>query len=154
MQIEKDQNDPPMDFRIADSQMWAQSDGSTPAEKMINLGVVISPSKKDRKIGYSEVLSRLAGNPIRHKDGQMGEYPMMYATADCVHFWRTLPSLTLDETEPDKGPDTKQEDHVYDETVYGCRARPYMTTEQDRWEDEMAEAKRGYEVADMYSTAS
>ena len=154
LEIEKDNGLPAMDFRVADSQMWAQSDGSTPAEKMINLGVVISPSKKDRKIGYSEVLSRLAGNPILHKSGTPGEYPMMYATSDCVHFWRTLPSLVLDETEPDKGPDTKQEDHVYDEVVYGCRRRPYMTTERDRWEDEVAEAERGFALADPYATAS
>src|SRR5690606_15448024 len=99
----------------------------------------LRPAKKDRKHNYSEVLARLAGNPNFRSDGQMAEDPMFFVTANCRHFWRTVPTLSLDETDPEKGPDTDLEDHVYDEVAYALRSRPYVTTEQER--RDIAEAK-------------
>src|SRR3546814_21053220 len=61
---------------------------------------------------------------------------MLFFTANCKHFWRTVPILTLDETDPNKGPDTKLEDHMYDSVAYGIRSRPYVMTKDDRWEEE------------------
>ncbi|MGI9306993.1 MAG: hypothetical protein ACR2P5_06790, partial [Gammaproteobacteria bacterium] len=113
-------------------------------------------SIKDRKRNYQEVLARLAGNERFLENGAMEEDPMLLVTADCTHFWRTCPSLILDETDPDKGPGDKSSDenHVYDELAYACRSRPYVTTEQDRWFEENREWIRQArkEVVDPYAT--
>lgn len=129
-----------IDYRTGDSQMWAQTDGISVAERMVKADprMAMRPWKKDRKQGYSEFLSRLAGNPFLREDGKPGEYPAFYVTENCRHFWRTVPTLVLDDTDPDKGPDTKSEDHVYDEVVGAMRSRPYVQTKDDRWEKENA----------------
>ena len=44
--------------------------------------------------------------------------------------------LQLDEKHPEKGPDTDQEDHVYDEVSYALVSRPKIYTFKER--DEMA----------------
>ncbi len=134
-----------MDFRIGDSHMWAKSDGPSVAERMFEATegrLVMKKSEKDRKHNYAEFLARLAGNPTIMDDGREEEHPMFFATANCIHFWRTVPVLTLDEIDPDKGPDTKQEDHVYDEVAYALRSRPYVMTEKDRWHIEYADEIR------------
>lgn len=146
-----------MDYRVGDTEMWAQKSGPSVSEWFIQTDprLVMRQSKKDRKRNYQEILARLAGNPRVMKDGRVEEDPMFFATANCTHFWRTVPPLTLDETDPEKGPDTKQEDHMYDMVAYGCRSRPFVTTAEERyiaenWED-MKKA-RG-RVADPYATA-
>src|SRR3546814_11542198 len=54
---------PPMDYRIADSGMWAQHDGPSPAENMMDeAAFVLRKSQKDRERNYSEFLARLAGD--------------------------------------------------------------------------------------------
>ena len=128
-----------IDYRIGDSQMWAQSDGPSPQENLLTASnglIVLRKSKKDRKVNYAEVLSRLAGNVRFGDDGIVEEDPMFFVTADCRHFWRTVPILTLDTIDPEKGPHTKLEDHVYDEVCYGLRSRPYSVTEEERYEKE------------------
>ena len=77
---------------------------------------------------------------------------MFLITENCLHFWRTVPILTLDENDPDKGPDTKLEDHVYDSVAYALRSRPYVTTEDDRWRDTNAEYIKQIRGADPYAT--
>jgi len=67
---------------------------------------------------------------------------MLYVTAECKHWWRTVPDLQLDELHPEKGPDTEQEDHCYDDTQYACASRPYITTKNDRLKAAIQEAKR------------
>ena len=102
-----------IDYRVADSNMWAKSDGPSVQENMFEASegrLVFRQSQKDRKANYAEILSRLAGNPRYMEDGEVMD-PMFFVTSDCVHFWRTVPSLTLDDVDPDKGPDSKQEDH-------------------------------------------
>jgi hypothetical protein len=80
---------------------------------------------------------------------------MFFCTADCTHFWRTVPTLTLDEVDHEKGPGDKSSDenHVYDEWAYAMRSRPYVMTERDRylqeWGGEIEQA-RGHSV-DPYS---
>ncbi len=136
-QREEEWDFPPMDYRVADSQMWAQTDGPSPAERFSEEGVFLRQAKKDRKAGYSEILARLAGNPIFMENGEEGDSPMFFIMEGCTQFWRTVPILTLDETDPDKGPDTKLEDHCYDSVIYALRSRPYVTTPHDRWEQEL-----------------
>lgn len=150
---EREKELPPMDFRVGDSAMWAQFDGPSVAERMLAGGVPLSPSKKDRKAGYAEVRARLAGNRSLAHDGKQGEFPMLFATADCKNFWRTLPSLVLDETDPEKGPAEDQENHVYDELAYALRHRPWVSTEQHRYNAELAEARLAHRLEDPYATA-
>jgi hypothetical protein len=149
---EIEEEDPPMDFRVGDNGMWAQFDGLSVAQRFADEGIYLTQSKKDRKGGYAEVRARLSGNEHLHENGEIAEHPMFYVTTNCKHFWRTFPILTLDETEPDKGPDTKQEDHVYDEVMYACMRRSFITTEKDRWREEVARERVLARVSDPYAT--
>jgi hypothetical protein len=143
-----------MDYRIGDSEMWSRHDGPSTAERMVEVDsrLVMRPAQKDRKHNYHEFLARLAGNPDYTRDGVKEEHPMFFVTENCLHFWRTVPILTLDENDPDKGPDTKLEDHVYDSVAYALRSRPYVTTEDDRWRDTNAEYIKQIRGADPYAT--
>ena len=140
-----------IDYRIGDSEMWAQR-GTMSIQEAMNKAThgrfFMKPSKKDRKQGYSEFLCRLAGSSNYMETGDEGEWPMFFAMEHCHAFWNTVPPLVLDETDPDKGPETsKQADHVYDSLVYGFRSRPYTLTERDRYlierGPEIEAAKRG-----------
>ena len=133
-----------MDFRIGDTEMWAQKTGPSVQEWFLNTDprLVMQHSEKDRKRNYQEVMARLAGNPRYMANGKTEEDPMFFITSNCTHFWRSVPSLTLDENEPDKGPNTKLEDHCYDEVAYSLRSQPYITTLQDRQIREYEEIRR------------
>lgn len=118
-----------MDYRIGDSAMWANIDGPSVAERMYNhtksgdIVVNLRQADKDRAMNYQEVRARIAGYDNR---------PMFYVTSNCLHFWRTVPSLMLDETTPEKGPDSKLEDHVYDEVAYSLMSRPFAISAATR----------------------
>lgn len=147
-----------MDYRIGDSQMWSQHDGPAVAENMADVTdgrMTMRKAQKDRKHNYTEVISRLAGNPEYGETGVEETEPMLFITANCLQFWRTVPVLTADEHDPEKGPDTKLEDHVYDDVSYACRSRPFITTEQERYEEEFGEQIRQArkQVVDPYATA-
>lgn len=117
-----------MDYRVADAAMWAQVDGPSIAERMATHTkgkINLRKSDKDRAMCYQEVRARIAGFDNR---------PMFYVAANCQHFWRTVPALMLDETNPEKGPDNKQENHVYDEVAYALMSRPFKTTLKQRVE--------------------
>ncbi|MCB7127964.1 MAG: phage terminase large subunit [Candidatus Brocadiales bacterium] len=151
-----EREDAPQDYRVADTEIWAQKDGPCVAERMGNIDERLNFRRaiKDRRRNYEEFLARLAGSPEYGADGEPGDYPMFYITSNCIHFWRTVPILTLDNLDPDKGPDTKLEDHCYDETAYALRSRPYVSTKEDRYMaehyDEIKEA-RG-KVVGRYAT--
>ena len=133
-----------MDYRVGDSQMWAQFDGPSPQENMRRATdgyFILRRSKKDRQRNYSEIVSRLAGNPDYRDDGEE-DIPMFFVTENCTHFWRTVPTLVLDENDPEKGPNSNQEDHIYDEIAYALRSRPYINTEDTRWQQEWGEEMR------------
>jgi hypothetical protein len=154
----EDERSEVMDYRVADSEMWAQKAGPAAMDWFENEDprLIFRKSVKDRKRNYQEVLARLAGSPRYLEDGTEEEDPMFFCTANCVHFWRTVPSLTLDENDAEKGPGDRSSDenHVYDEVAYACRSRPYVTTELDRyeqvWGDEIRRA-RG-QTTDPYAT--
>ena len=146
-----------MDYRIGDTEMWAQRGGPSVAEYFTQTDprLVLRQSQKDRARNYAEFLSRLAGNPRHMEDGKVEEDPMFFATANCIHFWRTVPSLTLDDTDPEKGPDKSLEAHVYDSVAYGLRSRPFITTKDDRWVQEHGkdEEEAIGKTEDPYATA-
>jgi len=145
-----------IDYRVGDTGMWAQHDGPSPQENMSTATdgrFRMRQSKKDRKAMYAEILARLSGSEDYGESGEES-LPMFYVTANCEHFWRTVPMLVLDEFDPDKGPNSKQEDHVYDEVGYALRSRPFVTTQRDRehekWETEYKRYARN--SVDPYAT--
>lgn len=133
------ERDETMDYRVGDSEMWSKHDGPSTAERMYEATdgrFSMRKAVKDRKQNYSEILARLAGDDRYMIDGSEGDFPMLFITSNCEHWWRTVPVLVLDPNDPEKGPDTKMEDHPYDDTSYACRSRPYVTTEKDRYLEE------------------
>lgn len=128
--------DEPIDYRIADSAMWAEHDGPSAAENFMKElarlkkeGKTTNPtamekSRKDRVANYLELRNRIAAID--------GEQPGLYVFSTCEHFWRTVPDLQLDERDPEKGWDTGQEDHVIDECGYAIVSRPKLWTFHDR----------------------
>jgi len=142
-----------IDYRVGDTEMWAMRGGPSVISYFQDAGLVFRKSVKDRKRNYQEVCCRLAGVETYYEDGVESADPMLYVTANCTHFWRTVPVLTSDEADPEKGPETKGEDHVYDEVAYACRSMPYVTTKQDREdEDYLEEYLKNARVGDPYAT--
>lgn len=135
---EKDRNEEGLiSYRVGDSQMWASQDGPSPRERMYQVTdgrINLRASKKDLKANYAEIIARLSGNYEFGKDGEELTDPMLFVTANCTQFWRTVPPLILDETDPDKGPDKNQECHVYDEVQYAVASRPFVVTEKE-WKE-------------------
>lgn len=114
-------------YRVADTEIWSQHGGPCVAEMFSEHGIHFIRAKKDRIRNYGEVIARLAGEGEWLPGGRMSDRPMFFVTANCLHWWRTVPILELDPLEPEKGPGTKNaEDHCYDETAYGLRSRPYI----------------------------
>lgn len=126
---------PPMDFRVGDSQMWAQMDGPSVVERMRESSggrISLRQGRRDRRANYAEFIARLG---VQQCDNGVFA-PLFFVTANCEHFWRTVPALLLDANEPDKGPATRgQEDHVADECGFAMSMRPIITTKKQR--DEM-----------------
>jgi hypothetical protein len=137
---EMEYDEPRIDYRIADSAMWAQHDGPSAAENFMKALAIIGDdcpsmekSRKDRTANYLEMRNRFAA-----KDGEPG----FYITENCLHFWRTVPELQLDQRNPEKGWDTSQEDHVADEVGYSLVSRPVQWTFRQRDEFEYDQSKR------------
>lgn len=138
-----------MNYRIADSAMWAEHDGPSIAERFMqqlkkndNECYVMEKSRKDRAANYQEMRNRLTLSD--------GENAGFYVTDNCLHFWRIMPDLQLDERQPEKGPDTAQEDHVWDEVSYAVASRPivmerdiYLENKYNEAREKAFEADRG-----------
>lgn len=130
-----------IDYRIADTQLWAKNDGPSMAERMMAATKgAFNPRKaeKDRQANYAEICTRLRGEL---QDDETYE-PMFFATDNCMNFWRTVPPLILDEINPEKGPGEKQESHCYDMLAYGLISRPYITTAEQRLEREFWKSRK------------
>lgn len=125
-----------IDYRVADTGIWAKNDGPSTFERMFNAsrdekGVSLfcpQQSIKDRQASYNELCMRLRGEMDEDKQ----YVPMFYVTDNCRDWWRTVPSLILDEKQPEKGADEKQELHAYDETCYAIMSRPRIWTKDQR----------------------
>lgn len=121
-----------MDYRIADTQLWAKNDGPSMAERMFEATkgkYNPAPAEKDRQANYAEICNRLKGI-----EEEKGFTPMFYITDNCLQWWRTTPPLILDDLKPERGPDEGQENHCYDETSYALISRPFVTTKEQRIE--------------------
>lgn len=131
-----------MDYRVADTQLWAKNDGPSMADRMATAtkqAFLPRPAQKDRQANYAEICNRLKG--FETEDGFI---PMFYATENCTQFWRTVPPLVLDELHPEKGPGEGQENHVYDELAYSLMSWPYVTTKAQRIERQFYGSRRKY----------
>lgn len=129
-----------IDYRVADTAMWAKTDGPSIFERMWKAtDHEFNPrqSIKDRQAGFSEIGSRLKGL----QTDSATFMPMLYVTANCHNWWRTVPPLVLDDTTPEKGPDSSQEDHCYDMTVYACMSRPFIRTADQRLQARFKKAR-------------
>ncbi len=122
-----------IDYRIGDSAMWSQHDGPSVAENFGKNGISLEQSHKDRMANYLEARNRISPP----KDG-----PGFYITENCLHFWRTVPELQLDAREPEKGPDTRQEDHSWDQVSYALASRPMTWTHQERHKNDYDDSRR------------
>lgn len=132
--------DEKIDYRIADSAMWAEHDGPSAAENMMKAFAALEAkapamekSRKDRKANYLEFRNRL--------DAKDGEQPGFYIWPICQHFWRTVPELQLDQRDPEKGWDTNQEDHCADQSGYALASRP-MVMDQRTYDDDLYDESR------------
>lgn len=137
-----------MDYRVADTGIWAKNDGMSIFERMYlaskdeNGNARFNPrkSEKDRQASYAEVCTRLKGE--EQEDGS--STPMLYVTENCLAFWRTVPPLILDDLHPERGPDEAQENHVWDELCYAVMSRPYVRTKEQRVQNEFFRKRRKY----------
>ena len=152
LQREKDRGEEGLcSRRVGDSAMWAQHDGPSSRERMYittDGRINLIQSRKDRKANYDEICARLAGNFEYGKTGEEMPEPMFFVTANCLAFWRTVPPLTSDENDPDKGWATEGEDHVADECAYALASRPYLTSIRE-YEDRGRPKRR---AMDPYAT--
>lgn len=131
-----------IDYRIGDSAMWNQVDGPSVEERMYEATggkLMMVRSRKDRIQNYQEMRARINGT-----DG----IPQFYATEQCRHFWRTVPELMLDEHHPEKGHDTKADDHIADTCLYICADRPVGLSERDRHDEKIRQWEDGDEMND------
>lgn len=110
---------------VADPALWKEDGGPSNAERMLKcdprrplamVGPRFRPADNTRTVGWQQMYSRLACD-------ESGGQPMLYVTADCQAWWRTVPALQHDEVRPEDV-DSRMEDHAGDDTRYACMARP------------------------------
>lgn len=140
-------------YRIADSAMWAVHDGPSIAERFMDAlereGATcpnMEQSRKDRAANYLEIRNRLSNSD--------GENEGFYIFETCHHFWRTVPDLQLDERDPEKGWDTKQEDHHIDQVGYALVSRPTLMDKKTYVKQQYDEARAKSFAADRGATNS
>lgn len=128
-------------YRIADSAMWAVHDGASIATRFMDaleqFGATcptMEKSLKDRVANYQEIRARLSLSD--------GENTGFYVFDTCVHFWRTVPDLVLDERHPEKGWDTRQEDHIADQLGYSLVSQPVIMDRATHIEQAYQESRR------------
>ena len=106
----------------ADSQLWHdQGVEVTPGELFSKSGVRWVPAKKgpgSRRAGAQVVIDLLTRGLFK-------------VTDNCTHWLRTVPGLMPDESDWEV-PDTEQEDHCWDETVYSLVSRHKPRKERDQ----------------------
>ena len=100
---------------VADPAIWDKSHGVSIAETAEKYGVYFDKGDHKRLAGWMQVHYRMQFD----ENG----IPMMYIFSNCKAFIRTIPLLMYDEHKPEDI-DTKQEDHIADETRYLCMANP------------------------------
>ncbi|UCE51990.1 MAG: hypothetical protein JSV31_22425, partial [Desulfobacterales bacterium] len=96
--------------------------GPSTAEIFKNYGLILKPGDPKRELKIRQFRERLR----IPKDEN--ELPMLVVYEDCKQFRRTIPSLSMDEDNPEDI-DSEQEDHQYDEAALICMHRPLVITD-------------------------
>ena len=100
---------------VADPAIWDSSRGESIYETALRRRVYFTKGDNRRIPGWMQMHYRMAFD----EEG----YPQLYVFSNCRAFIRTIPGLLFSETEPEDL-DTRQEDHVADESRYFCMSRP------------------------------
>lgn len=100
---------------VADPAIWQEAGGPSIADMAAKQGVYFAKGDHKRIPGWQQMHYRLAFD----QNGRA----MMYIFSTCKSFIRTLPLLVYSETIAEDL-DTKQEDHIADETRYMCMLNP------------------------------
>lgn len=100
---------------VADPAIWQENGGTSIADVAAQYGVYFNKGDNSRLPGWEQVHYRF----MFDDEG----LPMMYVFKNCKQFIRTMPLLQYSETVPEDL-DTKQEDHIADETRYFCMTNP------------------------------
>ena len=100
---------------VADPAIWDASRGESVYETALKYRVYFEKGDNRRIAGWMQMHYRMQFDD----EG----YPQMYVFNTCRGFLRTVPQLLYSEQSPEDV-DTKQEDHIADETRYFCMSRP------------------------------
>ena len=100
---------------VADPAIWDASRGESVYETALKYRLYFQRGDNRRVAGWMQVHYRLAFD----NEG----YPGMYVFDTCRGFLRTVPALLYSDTDAEDV-DTRQEDHIADETRYFCMSRP------------------------------
>lgn len=102
-------------FGVADPSIFIRDGGPSIAETMSAAGLSWRRADNKRVPGWAEMRRRLNGE---------GGRPLIYFLDCCEDSIRTIPTLQVDETNPEDL-DTEGEDHAADECRYACMGRPW-----------------------------
>lgn len=120
MARERHPHDPGLDdmisYGVADPSIFIRDGGPSIAESMVGLSWKRADNK--RVPGWQAVRQRL-----KPESGP----PMLYILDCCDDTIRTLPTLQVDELDPEDL-DTEGEDHAADDVRYACMSRPWTDT--------------------------
>ncbi len=105
---------------VADPAIWQENGGTSIADVAAQYGIYFNKGDNSRLPGWEQVHYRF----MFDDEG----LPMMYVFKNCKQFIRTMPLLQYSETVPEDL-DTKQEDHIADETRYFCMTNPIKPVE-------------------------
>ena len=100
---------------VADPAIWDTSRGESVAETALKYRLYFEKGDNRRIAGWMQMHYRMQFDD----EG----YPQMYIFNTCRGFIRTVPQLMYSDLAPEDV-DTKQEDHIADETRYFCMFRP------------------------------
>lgn len=103
-------------YGAADPSIFARDGGPSIMETFAANGVFWRRADNKRIAGWAEMRRRLVGS---------GGRPLLYFLACCDDSIRTIPTLQVDEVDPEDL-DTEGEDHAGDETRYACMSRPWI----------------------------
>lgn len=102
---------------VADPAIWQKETGNSIYDTACRHGIYFNKGDNQRLAGWMQFHYRLAFDD----EG----YPMCYIFNNCKSFIRTIPTLLYSETRPEDL-DTKQEDHIADESRYFFMANPIV----------------------------
>jgi len=95
--------------------------GPSTAEVFSQYGINLSRGDPSRELKIRQFRERL--KVVVDEKGVQVAPPMMLISEADDNFWRTVPNLVMDTTNPEDI-DTSGEDHIFDELCHICMARP------------------------------